>query len=57
VLIAATFVMLTFGMRHYLIDVFDKIIIYPQPYFSTIKEYHKGEFNPGMKLLVFSWKI
>jgi hypothetical protein len=57
VLIAATFVMLTFGMRHYLIDVFDKIIIYPQPYFSTItQEYHKGEFNPGMKLLVFSWK-
>jgi hypothetical protein len=35
-----------FGMRHYLIDVFDKIIIYPQPLFSTItQEYHKGEFN------------
>jgi Mlc titration factor MtfA (ptsG expression regulator) len=57
VLIAATYVMLTFGMRHYLIDVFDKIIIYPEPYFSTInQEYHKGEFNPGVKALVFSWK-
>jgi Mlc titration factor MtfA (ptsG expression regulator) len=56
VLIAATYVMLTFGMRHYLIDAFSKIIIYPQPYFSTItQEYHKGEFNPGMKILVFSW--
>jgi hypothetical protein len=57
VLIAATYVMLTFGMRHYLIDVFDKIIIYPEPYFSTInQEYHKGEFNPAVKALVFSWK-
>jgi hypothetical protein len=46
-----------FGMRHYLIDVFDKIIIYPQPYFSTItQEYHKGEFNRN-ETLVFSWKI
>lgn len=57
VLISATYVMLTFGMRRYLMDVFDKIIIYPRPYFSTINhEYHKGEFNPRMKILVFSWK-
>jgi Mlc titration factor MtfA (ptsG expression regulator) len=34
-----------FGMRHYLIDVFDKIIIYPQPYFSTITQEYQGEFN------------
>jgi Mlc titration factor MtfA (ptsG expression regulator) len=41
-------------MRHYLIDVFDKIIIYPQPYFSTItQEYHKGEFNPEWNFCVF----
>ncbi|CAM2791047.1 zinc-dependent peptidase [Flavobacterium frigoris] len=57
VLIAATYVMMTFGMRHYLIAVFDKIIIYPQHYLSTIRdEYHKGEFNPRLKALVFSWK-
>ncbi|WP_414000200.1 zinc-dependent peptidase [Flavobacterium sp. W1B] len=57
VLISATFVMLTFGMRYYLIRVFDKIIIYPEAYFSTInKEFHKGEFNPGLKTVVFSWK-
>jgi Mlc titration factor MtfA (ptsG expression regulator) len=57
VLIAATYVMLTFGMRHYLIDVFDKIIIYPEPYFSTVnRKYHKGEFNLGLKALVLSWK-
>lgn len=57
VLIAASYVMLTFGMRHYLINVFDKIIIYPQPYLSTIRnQYHKGEFNPRLKALVFSWQ-
>lgn len=57
VLVAATSVMLTFGMRFYLINVFDKIIIYPKPYFSTInQEYHKGEFNPRLKAIVFSWE-
>lgn len=57
VLIAATYVMMTFGMRHYLIGIFNKIIIYPQHYLSTISnEYHKGEFNRGLKAVVFSWK-
>ncbi|MCO6162341.1 zinc-dependent peptidase [Flavobacterium sp. NRK F7] len=57
VLIAATAVMLTFGMRNYLFTVIDKIIIYPDVYYSTFnQEYHKGEFNPRMKAIVFSWK-
>jgi hypothetical protein len=57
IMLAATFVMLTFGMRHYLIDNFNKIIIYSEHYYSMIKkQYHKGEFNPRMKVLVFSWK-
>lgn len=56
-LIAGTYVMLTFGMRYYLIDLFNKIIIYPSSYFSTVnKAYHKGEFNPRMKAVVFSWE-
>lgn len=56
-LIAATYVMLTFGMRHYLLNSFDKIIIYPESYLSTqSQEYYKGEFNPRMKAVVFSWK-
>lgn len=56
-LIAATYVMLTFGMRRFLIDSFDKIIIYPEHYLSTqSQEYYKGEFNPRMKAVVFSWK-
>ncbi|MEO8515427.1 MAG: zinc-dependent peptidase [Flavobacterium sp.] len=57
VLIAATSAMLTFGMRTYLYTVFDKVILYPDIYFSqTTKLYHKGEFNPSVKALVFSWK-
>ena len=57
ILIAGTYVMLTFGMRNYLIGLFDKIIIYPSSYLSTVNQmYHKGEFNPKMKAIVFSWE-
>jgi Mlc titration factor MtfA (ptsG expression regulator) len=57
VTIAATYVMLTFGMRHYLLAAFDKIIIYPETYYSSFSDqYHKGEYNPRMKAVVFSWK-
>ncbi|HEX9980898.1 MAG TPA: zinc-dependent peptidase [Flavobacterium sp.] len=56
IMTAATYIMLTFGMRHYLIDTFDKIIFYPDVYHSTItSELHKGEFNPNYKAIVFSW--
>ncbi len=55
-IVAGTYVMLTFGMRQYLTTVFDKIIIYPNIYYSKVNEaYHKGEFNPHMKAIVFSW--
>ena len=57
VYVAATYTMLSFGMRKYLCEVFDKIIIYPSIYFSMItKQYHKGEFNPNTKAVVFSWE-
>lgn len=57
VLVASTAVMLTFGMRRYLIDAFETIEIYPKVYFSTItQEFHKGEFNPQLKTLGFSWE-
>ncbi|SFA77558.1 hypothetical protein SAMN05660845_0479 [Flavobacterium swingsii] len=56
ILIASTSVMLTFGMRNYLYSNIDKIIVYPKEYYSTIGEvYHKGEFNPRMRAIVFSW--
>ncbi|WP_264565430.1 zinc-dependent peptidase [Flavobacterium sp. N3904] len=55
--VAATITMLSFGMRKYLCNVFDKIIIYPSVYYSNIsKQYHKGEFNPMAKAVVFSWE-
>lgn len=55
-IVAGTYVMLSFGMRQYLTSTFTKIIIYPNIYYSTINEaYHKGEFNPNMKAVVFSW--
>lgn len=57
VMISATAIMLTFGMRNYLINNVEKIIIYPEVFYSTLsRQYHKGEFNPMLKALVFSWK-
>ena len=57
VLIAATSTMLTFGMRVYLYEVITKILVYPQEYLSPhANAYHKGEFNPAAKLIVFSWE-
>lgn len=57
IIIAGTYTMLTFGMRDYLIDLFKTIIIYPSVYFSNVNQhYHKGEFNPIMKVVAFSWE-
>ena len=56
-LISATAVMLTFGMRYYLIKIVDRIIVYPKEFYSnTSGEFHKGEFNPKLNAIVFSWK-
>lgn len=57
VMVAATAVQLTFGFRTYLMSIFQYIVIYPDIYQSTITDnWHKGEFNPRMKAIVFSWK-
>ena len=57
VLIGSSYVMLTFGKRKYITDVFNRIIIYPDTFLSTItKKKHKGEFNPAYKTVVFSWR-
>ncbi|TYQ00423.1 hypothetical protein C7447_1011037 [Tenacibaculum adriaticum] len=57
VLIACSYVKLTFGMRRHVTSVFNKIVIYPGTFYSMItKQYHKGEFNPGFKMIVFSWE-
>jgi Mlc titration factor MtfA (ptsG expression regulator) len=55
--IAATAIQLTFGFRTYLMNIFQYIVIYPDIYESTVTyQWHKGEFNPRMKAIVFSWK-
>lgn len=57
ILIAGTYVMLTFGLRRYLIELFSRIVVYPSSYYSSSNDaYHKGEFNPRMKAIVFSWE-
>ena len=54
--IAAVYIQLTFGMKHYLNQLIQQIIVYPDIYLSThTNEYFKGEFNPRMKTVVFSW--
>ena len=54
--IASVYIQLTFGMKNYLNKLIQQIIIYPDIYLSThTNEYHKGEFNPKLKTIVFSW--
>lgn len=57
VLIAGTAIKLTFGFKYFNIDLVEHIIVYPNEFYSNInKVFHKGEFNPKMKTLVFSWE-
>ncbi|AXG73283.1 hypothetical protein DVK85_03185 [Flavobacterium arcticum] len=53
--IAATSIMLTFGMRKYIQNVFSVVIVYPDVFLSRSGDYHKGEFNPSARAVVFSW--
>lgn len=55
--IATTAVKLTFGLEDFNFNSFDKILVYPSYYFSRINnKNHIGEFNPQLKLLIFSWE-
>lgn len=57
ILIGAVAMMLTFGRKHYSYELVDTILVYPAEFYSTINEtYHKGEFNPMRRTIVFSWK-
>ena len=56
VLIAASAVQLTFGLPNIYLQHFDKILLYPNEYYSSItKKYHKGEVNPRFGIIVLSW--
>lgn len=54
--IAGTAVMLTFGMRGYLPNIFSVVVVYPDVFMSVSGDYHKGEFNALAGAVVFSWK-
>lgn len=57
VLIAASAVQLTFGLPSVYLRHFDKILVYPDNYYSSItKHFHKGEVNPAFGIIVLSWK-
>lgn len=57
VFIAATAVQLTFGLPHIYLQHFDKILVYPDNYYSNItRHYHKGEVNPAFGIIVLSWQ-
>jgi len=55
-LVSASGILLTLGMRNFkFIRSVHKIIIYPTHYYSVInKKQHIGEYNRGLKILVFS---
>lgn len=57
ILIAASAVQLTFGLPGIYLQHFDKILVYPNEYYSSITQrYHKGEVNPRFGIVVLSWK-
>ncbi len=57
ILASATAIMLTFGFRDFYIGLLEKVIIYPDVFYSRMnKEYHKGEFNPKLHAIVLSWQ-
>jgi len=55
-MIAATAVKLTFGLKEFLLPSFESIIVYPGAFYSkNSKAISKGETN-GLGIIVFSWK-
>lgn len=56
-LIAGGMSQATLGFPGVVLRHFDKILIYPDQYYSTInRTYHQGEVNPRGGIIVFSWK-
>lgn len=57
VLASATAVLLSFGLPMVTMAHFDKILMYPDEYYSNInRNYHLGEVNPRMGIIILSWK-
>ena len=55
VLISATAVQLTFGLDTFAFTSFERMLIYPDNYYSTIRnQYHQGEVNVRLRIIVLS---
>lgn len=55
VAVAASYVKLTLGYNDFLINTFDKIMVYPTAqYFPHLNETHTGHFNPQMKAVMLA---
>ncbi len=55
-MIGATAVMISFGFQNVTLKHFKKILVYNDNYYSTInKQYHQGEVNPRLGVIVISW--
>lgn len=55
VAVAASYVKLTLGYKSYLINTFDKIIVYPTAqYFPHLDQTHTGHFNPKMNAVMLA---
>lgn len=53
--IAASYIKLTLGYSDYLINTFNKIIVYPTAqYFLHLDETHTGHFNPKLKTIMIA---
>ncbi|HLT71939.1 MAG TPA: zinc-dependent peptidase [Cyclobacteriaceae bacterium] len=56
VFVAAVAVQITFGLPNVRLTHFNKILVYPDNYYSRITQrYHKGEVNPAFGIIVLSW--
>lgn len=56
-LISATAIQLTYGLDDFSLHSFDKILIYPDTYYSEIRNtHHKGEVNVPLRLIVLAAK-
>jgi len=55
VTVAASYIKLTLGYKQYLINTFDKIVVYPTAqYFPHLDETHTGHFNPKMNAVMLA---
>ena len=56
-LISACAIQLSFGLPPIILQHFQRIVVYPDNYYSAInKQYHRGEVNPHMGIIVLSWR-